>query len=76
MGGACAGRRRAGTGGRCLRGVRLKGLVSIIREGEGFEERVAVGSGEGGGFQWRGLFMHYSSLSPFKIILLQLAGPV
>lgn len=37
--------RSAGEGGHCLHRVRLKGLVSIIREGEGFEERITVWEG-------------------------------
>lgn len=35
----------AGEGGHCLHRVGLKGLVSIIREGEGFEERITVWEG-------------------------------
>lgn len=34
-----------GEGGHCHHRVRLKGLVSIIREGEGFEERTTVWEG-------------------------------
>lgn len=41
-------------GGHCLHAVGLKGLVSIIREGEGFEERRTVGPDRGGGFHRRG----------------------
>lgn len=46
VGGAREGRwRSAGEAGHCLHRVRLKGLVSIIREGEGFEERITVWEG-------------------------------